>query len=151
MEWLFPVLFALAFIKTQKDLALVCCLVSSASSLAYMICDPLVWSYEQMLTLTIALNLVLAFISKIHWAVSKKPLARCMSWLAVAAISINLVQVFEFYPWTANALLLVQMFALIAILSLDGRKEYLHDVAAGFVSIFSGLGFGHSGHNSSKG
>jgi hypothetical protein len=151
MEWLFPTLFIVAFLITKKDLALICGAVSMISSIAYTVCDPATWTYEEMLTINIALNLVLAALSQVHWANTRKPLARYMSWIAVAAILINTVQVFSDSQYLGDALLVVQALALFFIFKLDGRKEFMNDVATGLYWVVSIMGAGISNHKSNKG
>lgn len=146
MEWLFPAAFTAAFLITKKDLALVCAMISAMSSYVFYACDPADWTYEQILVITMALNLGLAMVSGVHWKNNKKPLARCMVWISSLALLINLVQAVEFYAWTSDALLITQLFALVAIITLDGRKGFSNDLAANAITIVGFLGSLNSHH-----
>jgi len=86
-------------------------------------------------------NLSLASISAVHYMNTKKPLARVMGWVSLSALLVNLIQAFEYYAWTEDALLLIQFAALLSIISLDGSREVAHGMAASayrFASYFSG-------------
>ncbi len=147
MEWLFPIAFGISYLVTRKDLALACSLVSFIG--AYEL-DPASWTYEQVLTVSITLNLSLASISAVHYMNTKKPLARVMGWVASFALLINLIQAFEFYDWTAGALLIAQMVAVLAILTLDGSKDIANDMAAKLTHFISSMGFGNSHRGSGE-
>lgn len=151
MEWIFPVLFVVAFLWTKKDLALVCASVSIVSSLVYTIAIPENWTYEEMCLINIGLNLVLAMLSSVHWSNSRKPLARCMIWLSAMAIAVITIDVYMAYEWVRYALLTIQAVALMAIIKLDGRKDYLNDMAANISSFIRAMGAMSSGRKGNKG
>jgi len=138
--WLFPIAFAVSYLVTRKDLALACTVVGVISAEAFHL-DPEQWNREQVLTVVIMCNLSLASISAVHYFNHKQQLARCMCWISLSALLINLIQAFEYYEWTSSALLLAQFAALLSIVSLDGSREVANGMAASayrFVSYFSG-------------
>ncbi len=147
--WLFPIAFAVSYLVTRKDLALACAVVSVIGVEAFHL-DPEQWNREQILTVVIMCNLSLASISAVHYMNTKKPLARVMGWVASFALLINLIQAFEFYAWTADALLIAQMVAVLAIITLDGSKDIANDMAAKLTHFISSMGFGNSNHGSGE-
>tara|TARA_R110002033_G_scaffold121666_2_gene164580 strand:- start:1125 stop:1586 length:462 start_codon:yes stop_codon:yes gene_type:complete len=151
MEWIFPIGFVFAFIVTKKDLALVCAAVGIASASTFTFCNPESWSFEEMIMINMSLNLILAALSGVHWSNTRKSLARALAWIATAAVGINLFQVFIDGYYTEYMLLILQSIALMAIIFLDGRREYVDDVAASMSSIARRMGLVHGNSNSGKG
>ncbi len=151
MEWVFPIGFVMAFFVTKKDLALVCAVVGIASASTFTLCNPESWALEEMIMINMALNLILAALSGVHWSNTRKPLARAMAWIATIAVGINLFQVFIDGYYTEYMLLILQSIALMAIIFLDGRREYVDDVAASMSSIARRMGIVHGTGNSGKG
>lgn len=132
MEYLFPILFFVAFLITKKDLALV---TAGASSLAVAVLTGTgaEWSFHAQLVFLVFCNLVIFLASANHWwRMGGKPLSRAMMWLSMSSIAATTVYLFneELAP---NLLLLLQLLSLLAILSLDGCKGFANDLGRLFV------------------
>lgn len=135
MEYLFPFLFLLAFSITKKDLALI---TAGSSWLAVLVIggpggD---WSFHAKLVFLLFCNGVIFSLACHHWwNCGHKPLAKAIMWLGAAAMASTGIYLID-NEAAKHVFWVLQSLTLLAILTLDGRKDFADDVAGLLVSPF---------------
>jgi hypothetical protein len=135
MEFLFPFLFLLAFAITKKDLAFV---TAGSSWLAVLILTGPGegWAFHAKLVFLLFCNAVIFFVAQNHWKnYGQSKLARAIMWLSVAAMVSTSAYLFS-NEVAKHIFWVLQSLTLLAILTLDGRKEFADDVARLLVRPF---------------
>ena len=150
MPFIFPVAFFFIAIATGKDLAYYC-FAASVASLAVHLNGSL--AYEAKFIGHTFISFVVAAHSwqRMNINGDRKPLASWICLLCSLSISNNLLQLYIWTDFSYYASIAIGIAMTLALIFIDGRREFWHDLADDFGLTDSHGIFGNDTSNHKKG